>query len=83
MNKRLLPFFVSGAISAGMTAHGSATPGATEVACELAVDFAKPAGRIRPLNGVNNGPFAAGKHTADMEAWLIKRGILPDGKRSP
>ncbi len=68
LNKRLLPFVVAGGISAGMMAHGSATPGVAEAVFEMTVDFAKPAGRIRPLNGVNNGPFAAGNHTADMEA---------------
>jgi len=35
---------------------------------ELAVDFSKPVGKIRPLNGVNNGPFVDGNHTADMNA---------------
>ncbi len=32
------------------------------------VDFARPLGKIRALHGVNNGPFAAGNHFADMAA---------------
>jgi len=68
MYKLLLIVAVVGGISAVMMAYGSEPPGAAEVACELAVDFSKSAGKIRPLNGVNNGPFAAGHHTADMEA---------------
>jgi xylan 1,4-beta-xylosidase len=66
MYKLLLIVAVVGGISAVMMAYGSEPPGAAEVACELAVDFSKTAGKIRPLNGVNNGPFAAGNHTADM-----------------
>jgi len=32
----------------------------------LTANFSKPAGKIRPLNGVNNGPFVDGNHTAVM-----------------
>jgi len=51
------------AISAGDEAANSA-----EATCEVVADFSKPAGRIRPLNGINNGPFVDGNHTADMNA---------------
>ena len=68
MYKLLLIVAVVGGISADMMAYGSEPPGAAEVACELVVDFSKPVGEIRPLIGVNNGPFAAGNHTADMNA---------------
>lgn len=67
-HKLLVIVAVVGGIPASMRAYGSETPGAAEVTCELVVDFSKSVGSIRPYNGVNNGPFAAGQHTADMNA---------------
>ena len=32
----------------------------------IQVDFSKPAGVLKPLNGVNGGPRAVGRHTGDM-----------------
>ena len=52
---------LANALAAGGEAAGSAA-----ATCALVVDFAKTLGRIRPLNGVNNGPFVDGSHTADM-----------------
>ena len=37
-------------------------------ALDITVDFAKPLGKIRALNGVNNGPVTYGKHSADIVA---------------
>ena len=37
-------------------------------------DFAKPAGRIRAIHGVNNGPVTRGSN-ADLEPWWKKAGF--------
>jgi hypothetical protein len=40
----------------------------------VSVDFAKPAGRIRAIHGVNNGPFNPG-NSADLEPWWKEAGF--------
>ena len=40
----------------------------------VSVDFAKPAGRIRAIHGVNNGPVTRGNN-ADLEPWWKKAGF--------
>jgi len=49
-------------------------PGATHAAETVRVDFAKPAGRIRAIHGVNNGPVTRGNN-ADLEPWWKKAGF--------
>lgn len=64
MNMRISILIVLGLLSFNLPAESLTVAGT----CELVVDFSKPAGKIRPLNGVNNGPFVDGNHTADMNA---------------
>ena len=61
---RTLVLIVMGLLGSNVLAADN-QPAAT---CEVIVDFSKSAGKIRPLNGVNNGPFVDGNHTADMNA---------------
>ena len=42
--------------------------GGAPTARNIVVDFSTSLGKLRPLHGVNNGPFVAGYHTADMAA---------------
>jgi len=48
--------------------------GATRGAETVTVDFAKPAGRIRAIHGVNNGPVTRGNN-ADLEPWWKQAGF--------
>jgi hypothetical protein len=72
MNMRTLVLIVMGLLGSNVLAADN-QPAAT---CELVVDFSKSAGKIRPLNGVNNGPFVDGNHTADMNA-MHKEAAFP------
>lgn len=68
LTTRWLLIGIFGGLFAGIMAYGSESPGAATATFELVVDFSKPVGKVRPLNGVNNGPFVDGAHTADMHA---------------
>ncbi|MGA2866629.1 MAG: hypothetical protein ABSF95_19310 [Verrucomicrobiota bacterium] len=46
----------------------------TASAADLTVDFAKPVGRIKPLHGVCNGPFAYGEN-AKLEGYHAEAGF--------
>jgi hypothetical protein len=65
MNMRISILIMLGLLSFNLRAEEQQPVAGT---CELVVDFSKSAGKIRPLNGVNNGPFVDGNHTADMNA---------------
>jgi len=41
----------------------------------ITVDFSKNIGKLRAVNGVNNGPFVIGNHTADLSARHTEAGF--------
>ena len=57
-----------------VAAFAVAAAGPTRSAETVSADFAKPAGRIRAIHGVNNGPVTRGSN-ADLEPWWKKAGF--------
>lgn len=42
---------------------------------DATIDFAKPAGKIKPLHGVNGGPFKYGDHQAPLDLYHAEAGF--------
>jgi xylan 1,4-beta-xylosidase len=67
--KVAVAFFAIVALAAGVAL--AAEPVAVET---ITVDFARTAGRIKAIHGVNNGPLTRGNN-ADLEPWWKKAGF--------
>jgi hypothetical protein len=63
------------ALAAGLALVADVAPAAEPAAVEtITVDFARTAGRIKAIHGVNNGPLTRGNN-ADLEPWWREAGF--------